>query len=139
MAVAPSRIQVVVQKFRHLPREPGRHVDTVRDRANGPLVVRDPGPDRPPHLARDPPVHLADGIGRACGPQRQRGHVEQRPAAVVVMAEGQERVAVCAERAPRIGEVRFHEVERKGIVAGWHRGVGGEDRRPAHLVERGLE
>ena len=44
------------------------------------------------------------------GPERERGHVEQRAAAVVVVAERQEALADGAERAPRAGEVLLDEL-----------------------------
>ena len=100
VAIAPAGVEVVVEQPRHLGRHPRRHVDAVGDRADRPLVVRDARPERRPHLARDLAVQLADGVDRARRPQRERRHVELRPAAVVVVAERQERVAVLAERAP---------------------------------------
>jgi len=77
-------------------------------------------------------VELADGIDRARSPQRQRSHVEHRPAAVVEGAEGQETIPVVAERPPGAGQVGFHEVEREGVVARGDRRVRGEDGGFAH-------
>ena len=55
------------------------------------------------------------------------------------MAEREELLAVLAEVAPGAGQVRFDQVERKRVVAGGHRRVRREHRRPPHFVERGLE
>ncbi len=139
VAIAPAGVEVVVEEPRDLRRQPGRHVGAVRDRADRPLVFREPRPDRPPHLTGDFPVKLADGVGRARGPQGERGHVEERPAAVVVVAERHERVAVRAERAPGVRQVRLDEAERKRVVAGRDRRVRREDRRAPDFFERGVE
>ncbi len=104
-----------------------------------PLLVRDARPDRPPHLAGHLAVQLADAVDRAGGAQRERGHVEQRAAAVVVVPERQEGVAIAAERAPGAGQVGLDQVEGERVVTGGDRRVRREHRRAAHFLERRLE
>ena len=138
-AIAPVRGQVVVEERRHLERQPRGDVDAVGDGAHRTVLVVDARPDGRPHVARHLAVQLADAVDEVGGAQRERRHVEERPAAVVVVAEREERVAVGAERAPRAGEVRLDQAERERVVSGRHRRVRGEDRRPAHRVERRFE
>ncbi len=107
--------------------------------ADRPVLGREAGPDRAPHLARDLAVQLADAVDVLRGAQRERGHVEERTAAVVVVAEREEGIAVGAERSPRAGEMLLDEVERERVVSRGNRRVRREDRRLAHVVERRLE
>ncbi len=69
-------------------------MDAVGDRADGPLVLRHTRPDRAPHVPGHLSVQLADGVGGAGRPQRERRHVEQRTAAIVVMTKRHEGVPV---------------------------------------------
>ena len=44
-----------------------------------------------------------------------------------------------AERAPHAGQVLLDHLERERVVAGWHRRVRREHRRPAHFFQRHVE
>ena len=139
LALAPAARQVLVEERRHLHRQPRRHVRAVRDGPDRPAIVLDAGPDRPPHVARDLAVQLAHAVDVVRRAERERRHVEERAAAVVVVSERQERITVRAERAPRAGKMRLHEGERKRVVAGGHRRVRREDGRPPNALERRFE
>ena len=112
----------------------------VGDRLHRHAVHRPVGPQRLPHLAGDVAVQLADRVDAVGRPQRQRRHVELRPVPVVVLAQGEEAGPVLAQLAPGAGQVLLDELEREGVVAGGHRGVGREHGGAAHqrdgLVER---
>ena len=114
-------------------------MDPVRNRAHRPVCVVEAGPDRGPHVARDLTVELADAVDEVGGPEGERGHVEKRPAAVVVMAERQERFAIRAERAPGAREVCFDEAEGERVVACRDGRVRRENRRGPDRLERRLE
>ena len=111
----------------------------VGDEGHRPLGLRQVRPHRREHRARHLAVQLADGVGRAGGADRQRGHVELHAAAVVVGAEREESIAVRAERAPAAGEMLLDQAERKRVVSGRHRRVRREHRRLANLLERVVE
>ncbi len=139
MPIPPVRGHVVVEQPRHLVRQPRRHVDAVRDRADRSQVLRHARPDRRPHLAGDDAVEPADGVDPLGGAQGERRHVELRPRAVVVRAELHEPIAVLAQRAPAASEMRLDQAEREGIVPGRYRRVRREHRRQPHLFERLVE
>ena len=84
-------------------------------------------------------MELADAVDEARRAQRQRRHVEERPAAVVVVAEREEGITRRAERSPRAGQMRLDQIEREGVVARGDRRVGREDRRPPDFLERRVE
>ena len=135
----PVRAEMLLEERRHLARDPGRRVHAVGDRGNWQLVERFLRPDRRPHRPRDLAVQLADGVDRCRRPQRQRGHVELRAAAVVVFAEREEARPQIAERAPTAGQVLLHHMEREGVMPRRHRRMRREDRRPTDLLERLVE
>ena len=67
---------------------------------DGPILLRDAGPDRP-HIARvTSPCSWLTALVRARRSERERRHVELRAAAVVVGAERQEPVAVARRACP---------------------------------------
>jgi hypothetical protein len=139
MAVAPLRSQKALEELRHLGRDPGRQVDAIRDGPDRPLIRRGLRPERCPHLGGDVAMDAADGVRRAGCPDGERGHVEHRAAAVVVVAEREKPVAVGAERSPCARKMFLDEVERERIVAGGHGRVRREHRRAPHFFQRALE
>jgi len=139
VAVQPSRLEVRVEQRFDVRGQPRRHVHAVGDRPHRSRLGGDTRPDRSPHVARDLSVELADPVDEAGRSERERRHVEERSAAIVVMAQREERIARGPERAPRACEVRFDEIEGEGVVPGRDRRVRGEDCRPPHFLERRVE
>ncbi len=133
--VAPRGAQVTLVETRHLAGDPRRHVHAVGDRGDGPLVDGRVRPERREHLARDVAVQLAHGVDRAGRPHRQRRHVELAALTGVVAAERHEHLAVAVHRSPAGGELFFHQREGERVVAGRHRRVRREDRRPPDFGE----
>ncbi len=82
--------QELVEEGRHLEREPGGHMNAVGDGPDRPLLVGEARPDGRPHVARDLAVQLADAVDEVRRAKGERRHVEERAAAVVVVAEGEE-------------------------------------------------
>ena len=137
--VEPAGAEVMIEQLEHRAGHPGRHVHAVGDAAHRDLIGRRVGPHRPPHRSRDLAVQRADAVDVRRRAQRERGHVELRSAAVVVLAQREEALPVLADLAPRAGEVFLDQVEREGIVAGRHRRVRREHGRAPDLFERVVE
>ena len=79
------------------------------------------------------PAHRVDS---GSSPEGEGSHVEQGSAPVVVSPETQEIVATRCEGSPRGAEMVLHQMERKGIVAGWNRCMSCEDRTNTDLSQR---
>ena len=129
--------QVPLEQPRQVARHPRRHVHAVGDRAARPFFARRLAPQRREHLSRHLAVQLADGVDRARRSHRERRHVELR-------ARCRSRSARAPETARRgrssipsmLGELLLDQVERERVVAGRHRRVRREDRRPPDFGER---
>ncbi len=137
--IEPAGPEVIVQQREDRAGHPGRHVHAVGDAADRQLIGRRLGPHRPPHRPRHLAVQRAHAVDELRRAQRERGHIEQRSAAVVVFAQREEVLAVLADLAPRAGEIFLDEVEGERIVSGRHRRVGRKHRRALHFLERIVE
>ena len=137
--IEPARTEVMIEQRED---RPAIHVGTCT-----PLVMLRTGNligGRSGHIgrhivSRDLAVQRADAVDERRRAQRQRGHVEQRAAAVVVFAEREEALAMLADLAPGAGEVLLDQMKRKRIVSGGHRRVGREHGRALHFFERVVE
>ena len=123
-----SRPEMPLEERADLRGDPRRHVDAVGDRTHRQRSNGTPGQiDCHICLVTSPCSRLTP-LTAPLVRKRQRGHVEHRTAAVVVVAERQEPLAIRAEVAPRAGQVRFDQMERKRVVARRHRRVRREHR-----------
>ena len=126
----PGRVDVLRVEGAHLRAHPARGVDAVRDVADGlRAAVRE---EVAPHRGGDLAVEPAHPVRAGREADREGGHVE----VAVVRPEGEGLVGLAAHVADPGLEVLAHELAVEGLVAGGHRGVGGEDRRALHRGER---
>ena len=132
--LAQRRADVALEQLVHLAAEPARRVDPVGDAGDRHLVDRQVGPEPAPHAPGRVAVQLGDAVGEARGAQRQRRHPELG-IAVRVRGQGGQLLPGHPDRRRERLEVGARELGLEGLVARGDRGVGGEDRRGAGLLE----
>ena len=99
--LGPARPEVAREERAHLVADPGRGVHAVGDRLDGDLVVREVGPERLPHLARDLAVELAHAVVVIGRVDREDGHRERRDLVARVDAPEARGARRRRSRAPR--------------------------------------
>src|SRR5262245_40047824 len=103
--VEPARTEMMIEHVEHRAGHPGRHMHAVGDAAHRDLILRRVGPHRSPHGSCYFPMQCTDAVDVRRGPQSQRRHVEERAAAVVVLTQSEEALAMLPDLSPAAGEM----------------------------------
>ncbi|CAB4734347.1 unannotated protein [freshwater metagenome] len=124
-----------------LARHPGRGVHAVGDRPDRHLGLVERRPQTVEHAPADLAVQQRDAVGPLREPEAHDRHVEDRCVAlrVVLGAESEDPLDRDTGRGARLGEVLLDQAAREAVDPRRHRGVGGEHRRRAADLERGVE
>ena len=135
--IDPVFAEVLVVELAHLVDGPGEGMHPVGDMGDGDLVGGDGRPHITPELARHFPVQLADPVAEFRQLQGKDGQVEDLVSFRLHLGtQFHKLVAADADRLPVALEEFIHQVQGEGIVAGRHRGVGGENRVGGDCLQR---
>src|ERR1700727_1806413 len=124
----PSHTEMTVVKPRHLRRQPGRHMDTIGDVADGHGFFRLAVKEALPHGSGYLAVERRNGIGAAGKQEPNHGHAERLVLiGRILAAKAHQSFEANAKLITQWPEVLLNQIGRKAVVTRGARRGGGKE------------